>query len=282
MVVIIDKSQCFGCTACVNACPVQCIVMCRDREEGFDYPVANPDICIGCGKCISVCPAIEPAPSYDVTETYEDFLDLAKVVLNEGGVVFGPVMENDMIVGHAEAGSVQEVYRMCTSPLVQSDLYSVFEDIRLYLESSRKVLFAGTPCQVAGLKKYLGPCREGLLIAGTACNGVTGPGLWEMYVKAMEKRNGSFDAGRLHNDKKDPYMVLFREGIALRPSCYRCTARGGNCSEIRLTEPVPMPERRDEFFAGLNVAGVDVYKHMKSYAAMRPFDKCLEFLRRIL
>ena len=56
MINITDKSKCCGCTACVNACPVQCIVMRRDRDEGFDYPVANPDICIGCGKCEKLCP----------------------------------------------------------------------------------------------------------------------------------------------------------------------------------------------------------------------------------
>ena len=56
MINITDKAMCCGCTACVNACPVQCIVMRRDRDEGFDYPVANQDICIGGGRCESVCP----------------------------------------------------------------------------------------------------------------------------------------------------------------------------------------------------------------------------------
>ena len=55
MIRITDNSKCTGCTACVTSCPVQCIVMRRDRE-GFDYPVANPDICIGCGKCETHCP----------------------------------------------------------------------------------------------------------------------------------------------------------------------------------------------------------------------------------
>ena len=59
MITIIDSAACCGCTACVNICPVQCIVMRRDRE-GFDYPLANPDRCIGCGKCESVCPVLEP------------------------------------------------------------------------------------------------------------------------------------------------------------------------------------------------------------------------------
>ena len=57
MITISDKSLCCGCTACMNACPAQCIVMRRDRE-GFDYPVANLDRCIGCGKCEKVCPVL--------------------------------------------------------------------------------------------------------------------------------------------------------------------------------------------------------------------------------
>ena len=61
MIQITDKAMCCGCTVCVNACPVQCIVMRRDKDEGFDYPVANPDICIGCGRCESVCPVLAPA-----------------------------------------------------------------------------------------------------------------------------------------------------------------------------------------------------------------------------
>ena len=67
MIKISDKSLCCGCTACMNACPVQCIVMRRDRE-GFDYPVANPDRCIGCGKCEAVCPVLHPS---DVVEPLE-------------------------------------------------------------------------------------------------------------------------------------------------------------------------------------------------------------------
>ena len=56
MITISDKTLCCGCTACVTACPAQCIVMRRDRE-GFDYPVINsPDLCVGCGKCVEACP----------------------------------------------------------------------------------------------------------------------------------------------------------------------------------------------------------------------------------
>lgn len=369
MIEITDKKMCCGCTACVNVCPVQCIVMRRDRDEGFDYPVANPDICIGCGRCESVCPVLSPAfpaeplAAYAVRneENVEGsssggvFPALAEAVLADGGIVFGAVMESDMKVGHAEAETMEDVQRMRESKYVQSDLYSVFADVREYLESGRKVLFTGTPCQVAGLNKYLGKDREGLMTVDVACHGVPGPGVWEQYVKALEKRHGARMRAASFRDKSkgwrhyvfrttysspdtevsvkaaaDPYMALFMQDMTLRPSCYSCPARHGRSgSDLTLSdlwsvaeaapdlnddrgvsgvivntergsalferihaetkqsipvdavtkdnggfaESIAVPEKRDEFFAGLKVAGVDVYEHMKSYVVKKPFYK---------
>lgn len=370
MINITDKSKCCGCTACVNACPVQCIVMRRDRDEGFDYPVANPDICIGCGKCESVCPVLAPAepstPLAAYAVRFEEFVDgsssggvfpaLAKAVIDEGGVVFGAVMEPDLTVSHTEAETMDEVQRMRGSKYVQSDLYSVFFDVKEYIKSGRKVLFTGTPCQVAGLHKYLGGKSDRLVTVDIACHGVPGPGLWEMYVKALGKRAGSEITAADFRDKskgwrrygfktvstsgtstsvrasEDPYMALFMQDMTLRPSCYNCPAKGGrSCSDLTVadlwsvartapqinddrgasgvlvnthagiellekTKPeyrlelspdevmsdnggfapsVQIPERRVEFFEGLKVAGVDVYKHMSRYVKRKPLPQRL-------
>ena len=151
MIRITDKSQCCGCTACVTACPVQCIVMRRDRE-GFDYPVANPDRCINCGKCMDICPVLEPAAPSEPFASYacrsEEMMDasssggvfplLARRIADEGGVVFGAVINDDMTVGHAEAESYDEIDRMRGSKYVQSDLYSVFEEVKTCLKEGRK------------------------------------------------------------------------------------------------------------------------------------------------
>ena len=370
MINITDKSKCCGCTACVNACPVQCIVMRRDRDEGFDYPVVNPDICIGCGKCESVCPVLAPAepstPLAAYAVRFEEFVDgsssggvfpaLAKAVIDEGGVVFGAVMEPDLTVGHTEAETMDEVQRMRGSKYVQSDLYSVFFDVKEYIKSGRKVLFTGTPCQVAGLHKYLGGKSDRLVTVDIACHGVPGPGLWEMYVKALGKRAGSEITAADFRDKskgwrrygfktvstsgtstsvrasEDPYMALFMQDMTLRPSCYNCPAKGGrSCSDLTVadlwsvertapqinddrgasgvlvnthagiellekTKPeyrlelspdevmsdnggfapsVQIPERRVEFFEGLKVVGVDVYRHMSRYVKRKPLPQRL-------
>ena len=55
MIQITDKTKCCGCTACVSVCPQNCITMQTD-DEGFSYPVVNPDLCIGCDACEAVCP----------------------------------------------------------------------------------------------------------------------------------------------------------------------------------------------------------------------------------
>ena len=45
MISITDKTQCCGCTACQQICPVKCIAMEPD-EEGFLYPKINETACI--------------------------------------------------------------------------------------------------------------------------------------------------------------------------------------------------------------------------------------------
>lgn len=284
MITITDKALCCGCTACMNACPVQCIVMRRDRE-GFDYPVANPDRCIGCGKCEKVCPVLNPCESHKPLEAlaarspkYIDgsssggvFPALAERVIAEDGVVFGSILNQDMTVGHAEAEDMSSLNRMRGSKYVQSDLYSTFEEVEAYLGEGRKVMFTGTPCQIAGLKSYLGREYEGLLTADCACHGVPSPGLWEKYVKALEqkhefnisevrfrdKRHGwrnydfviaSGDQEAVTGHSEDIFMSLFLQDMSLRPSCYDCPARNGRSgSDITMADLWNVTEAAPDF-----------------------------------
>lgn len=280
MIRISDKSMCCGCSACVNACPSQCIVPRYDRE-GFYYPVANPDLCINCGRCEQVCPVLNPLeprlPSEAFAVRCEEHLAgsssggvfpaLAGRVIDEGGVVYGAALAADMKVEHTEIYDKEELGRLRGSKYVQSELYSAYEEVRDHLKSGRKVLFSGTPCQVAGLLKYLGSRPAGLLTVDVACHGVPSPLLWEKYVKALEEawgcrissvgfrdksrswrhydmtycktsRDGRDDLGtHTVNVEDDVFMSLFRQDMTLRPSCYRCPARNGRSgSDITLAD----------------------------------------------
>lgn len=273
MIRITDKSKCTGCTACITSCPRQCIVMRRDRQ-GFDYPVANPDLCIGCGLCESVCPVLNPRETSAPLAAYAARADehvagsssggvfprLAADVVGDGGLVFGAVMNPDLTVGHSEADTMDEVMKMTGSKYVQSDMYSVLEDVKTYLEAGRKVLFSGTPCQIAGLNAFLGKEYGNLISVDVACHGVPGPGLWEKYAAALSRKYGAaIDEVRFRDKSsgwrrysftvksagmtvsvpyvKDPFMALFIQDMTLRPSCYSCPARDGRSgSDITLAD----------------------------------------------
>lgn len=238
MIRITDKSLCCGCTACMNACPAQCIVMRRDRE-GFDYPVANPDLCRNCGKCTEICPMPDiKAHVHEESLSQEQSMK----VIEEGGVIYAPSMNPDMTVGYAEVPDASEQVGLNDDICVQSDLYATFEDVKYYLEDGRKVVFKGVPCYIAGLKAYLGGEQEGLTLVECGCHGVASPGLWEKCT-----RQPAAD---------DPYKALFRQHMNLRPSCYSCPARIGGKAEI--------PEKRAEFFKGYHSAQ-DIAKYMRGF-----------------
>ena len=263
MIRIVDKQKCSGCTACMAACLAQCIIMRRDRQ-GFEYPMANPDLCLNCGKCEKVCPVLNPLDSSLVLSSYSVrvpeyvaesssggvFPSLAKSVVANGGVVFGAVINPDMTVGHAEAVDMAGVEAMRGSKYVQSDMYDSYSEVRQYLDGGRNVMFTGTPCQVAGLNSYLGKSYDNLLTVEMVCHGAPSPGLWEKYVQALGQKYGSPITSVKFRDKsygwrhygftvtagnekfsvpykEDPYMMLFLQDLTLRPSCYSCPAKNG-------------------------------------------------------
>lgn len=197
MINIEEKHNCCGCGACVQICPKQCISMSVDNE-GFLYPQVNSVICIECGLCENVCPVInqneprEPLAVYAAKNNNEEiriksssggiFSLLAEQVIAEGGVVFGARFNENWDVIHDFSETIEGLESFRGSKYVQSVIDDNFIKAKQFLADGRKVLFSGTPCQIAGLKKFLRKEYENLLTVEVVCHGVPSPMVWRDYL----------------------------------------------------------------------------------------------------
>ena len=198
MISIIDKKDCCGCNACVQRCPKECIIMKADNE-GFLYPIVDTDVCIDCGICEKVCPIInqaEPQKPLKVYAAYNKneeiriqsssggiFTLLAEETIKKGGVVFGVKFNEDWMPEFDYTETIEGIAPFRGSKYVQAIIGNAYKQAEEFLKSGRDVLFSGTPCQIAGLKKYLRKEYENLIAVDIICHGVPSPKVWEMYLK---------------------------------------------------------------------------------------------------
>ena len=197
MISITDKAKCCGCTACVQRCPKHCISLNEDKE-GFLYPIVDKETCVDCGLCEKVCPALnisdERIPLRVYAAKHKDdeirmksssggvFTLLAEQIIDEDGVVFGARFDDswEVIHDYTEIKEGLEAFR--GSKYVQSRIGNTFQQAEKFLKEGRKVMFTGTPCQIAGLKHYLRKEYSNLLAVDFVCHGVPSPKVWRAYL----------------------------------------------------------------------------------------------------
>lgn len=211
MIEIKDKSQCCGCSACVQKCPKQCISMQVD-EEGFYYPSVDRSVCINCGQCDNVCPAqhkhsiVTPLHVYEAHNLNEDirlnsssggiFTPLADSVIAQGGVVFGARFDGDWTVRHSWADNRNGLISFRGSKYIQSRIENTYKEAELFLKNGRKVLYSGTGCQIVGLKNFLKSDYPNLLTVDIVCHGVSSPLVWERYLSDVVLDTKTINTGK--------------------------------------------------------------------------------------
>lgn len=198
MIELNDKKNCCGCASCVQKCPKHCISLIED-EEGFLYPKMDLGTCINCGLCEKVCPVLnqdakqEPLAVYAANNKDEEirknsssggiFTLLAEEILKQGGVVFGAKFNEKWEVIHDFVEKIDELREFRGSKYVQSKIGNTYSKASYFLKEGRWVLFSGTPCQIAGLRKYLRKEYEKLLTVDVICHGSPSPGVFRTFLR---------------------------------------------------------------------------------------------------
>lgn len=264
LIQIQDKTQCCGCGACQQVCPASCIMM-KEDEEGFLYPAVDVAVCVHCGLCKAVCPVLHvgeerrPKAVYALKQRNSTvrqlsssggaFSLLAEPVIENGGICFGASFNERWEVVHDSADSKEKLQKLRRSKYVQSRIGMTYRQTYDLLKSGRRVLFSGTPCQIAGLMTFVRPeMRERLLTVELICHGVPSPSVWRDCVDAMTVGGEKTLSDLYFRDKclgwrQSPYYYYyycydngvsfvsdlfsrgFLENLYLRPICHVCPFR---------------------------------------------------------
>ena len=273
-----NNKQCCGCSTCENICPRSCIEM-RQDEKGFLYPKIDGNKCISCGMCEKSCPVLNyktksPTVIKAVYAAYTNdekirlesssggiFSEIAEYVLQSGGVVFGCAMSEDCTKAwHIMIEKPKDLKYLRGSKYLQSEIRHTYRETKEALKQQRLVLYSGTPCQIAGLKAYLGNnTYNNLLTVDVICHGVSPQLVWENYLCTLENKfsanadtisfrnklygwknfnlSCSFKNGLEYHGKVgyDLFLRGFVSDYYLRESCYNCKFKGKNIqSDITL------------------------------------------------
>lgn len=260
MIEIFDKANCTGCSACASICPRGCIKMTED-SEGFLYPAVNEEMCMDCGLCEKVCPMLHKPKQHEILSVYGAknksdavrftsssggmFTLFAENILQQGGVVVGVGLDAKLMAQHMLVDNAAELAKLRGSKYVQSKIGNVYNEVRRLLRAGRRVLFSGTPCQVAGLKGYLVQPFDNLVTIDVVCHGVPSPKVYQKYLAELAQEAGEPVREVRFRDKekgwkrgetlfftehqrfgaskrKETYMRLFLNNVSIRPSCGEC------------------------------------------------------------
>lgn len=251
--------RCCGCGACAAACPKKVITMTVD-SNGFYKPEVLEG-CVECGACLKVCPVEQPPVGEAPMDFYACaaepervrnsssggvFSLLAEAVLIQGGVVFGCAWSDDHLPRHGQIDSIAQLPALYGSKYAQSNMEGIYPRVRQQLQAGKTVLFSGSPCQVAGLRRFLKKDYDRLIAVDFICHGVPSSKVLHKHLQALERKQGAKVSSLTFRDKtkgwkelqltvrfddgseysrpasQDPYYRAFLSNLSLNKICGEC------------------------------------------------------------
>ena len=271
------NQDCTGCMACKQKCrndAIKCVEI-----GGFVYPQIDENKCVNCGQCTLVCPVLNEKgisgnrhenetsciAAWNINEDIRmksssggTFSAMAEKILDEGGIVFGAAWADELALEHQFVCKKEELDKLRRSKYVQSDTKNTYNEVYDFLKKGRKVMYCGTPCQLAGLTAFLGyKDYDNLVKVDVICQGVPSLKSFKKYISEIEisEKCKVLDANFRSKDKgwrcgllllllhcqnktttfikkmvlmKNCYYNAFIKEYFMRESCYGCKFKNNN------------------------------------------------------
>jgi len=178
------------------------------------------------------------------------FIEIARMFIEAGDYVVGCIWDKDWMPEHVLTNDMEVVRMMQKSKYVQSNIVKVYKPMIEAIRQGKKVLFSGTPCQIAAIRKVIKD-ENNVFYLSVVCHGVSSRGIWRKYVKWLESIHGKIvklrmrekpisksddyamyienQEGRgilLEGPKTGQFMQCFKEGLFVSGRCNKCQFKG--------------------------------------------------------
>ena len=260
MQVICAHDDCFSCSLCHDACPVQAIVMRND--SGWYRPYIDEEKCIDCGKCRRICPTNHgesisvnlnvPQACYaawckDETRHFESAsgglaTKLAEIFIAQGGMVVGVIFDKERQEAvHVLTASLADLSCLAKSKYMQNNKTNLWRKIARE-SGDRPILFFGVGCEVNAFKKFMAENKKrNYYCVDLLCRGGSSSLLFKEHLKSVAPnqavdnvtfRGGAedcrftvYEKGKIiYQDEQfeDVYFAEFMRHSIFSPRCYEC------------------------------------------------------------
>lgn len=253
------EKDCTGCLACIDACKHQAIKI--KKKNGHNYVEIIESKCIECKLCEKSCPIINPinkdenspisvyggwCKDIDYRKKSASggaFSALALDTLENNGIVIGATLDNNS-VKHIIVSNKNELLKVQNSKYIQSDTLSIYTQTKQLLKDGKKVLFSGTPCQIAGLNSFLRKEYDNLITVDLICDGIPSKDAIKIFsdkrnvVKIISFRNKKYGWNSLSSrsltwinkknevitekNEDDTFYNIFSSSLSHRRICCHC------------------------------------------------------------
>lgn len=172
---------------------------------------------------------------------------LAYEFISKGGIVYAACYDG-VDVRHYRIDKLDDIRKSCGSKYVPSDIQDVYKSIKFDLTQEIAVMFVGTPCQCAAIKRFFRG-QDNLFCVDFVCHGMPSAKVWHTYLKTVEKENlplieinmrdkvtgwenysvtfSFLDGSKIVQPHlENPYIKGMLNDLYLRPSCYCCAFKG--------------------------------------------------------
>lgn len=312
-----DINDCTGCQACRISCPKSAISM-EENSKGHIYPKIDDNLCVGCGRCRQVCPSINPPVISDgplvcyaahaldkQVRKYSTSGGLSYVISNKiielGGAFCGVVWSKNSAI-HKVVEDKASLKEFQGSKYVHSDVCDTYLEIKEFLQTGKKVVFTGTPCQCAGLLNYLGRKDDNLLLVDIICHGVPSRKFLRDCIFEEENKYGKnicsvrfrdkypdqynscmkyiFEDGMQDVEKYNEsfYYRLFVDNYTLRDNCFHCKYSSiKRVSDITIADfwgYMPYKLRFRDYRKGMSIVLINSIKGKFFFEELTPNISC--------